>query len=199
MSLPYSLYEHFIQKKLEIFPRELCFMLSDSDVVKDSRKVSYVIEWASELSGIEKIIFHINCKSSKEIEDILSPSEISKRCGLTLSTGNGDKQISCGKPDVLIVLGKSGRDEITEAIVRIAEENTDPSTITEETLEKHLLYKVNPDFVIKTGGNHLTDFLIWQSVYSELFFTDINWNNFRKVDFIRALRDYQSRNRRFGK
>jgi undecaprenyl diphosphate synthase len=52
--------------------------------------------------------------------------------------------------------------------------------------------------VIKTGGYHLTDFLIWQSVYSELFFSDVNWKLFRKIDFLRALRDYQARVRRFG-
>ncbi|HJJ74275.1 MAG TPA: undecaprenyl diphosphate synthase family protein, partial [Methanocorpusculum sp.] len=44
-----------------------------------------------------------------------------------------------------------------------------------------------------------TDFLIWQSVYSELFFCDVNWHKFRYVDFLRALRDFQSRQRRFGK
>ncbi len=41
--------------------------------------------------------------------------------------------------------------------------------------------------------------MIWQSVYSELFFTDVNWQTFRKIDFFRALRDYQLRKRRFGK
>ncbi|MGB4051813.1 MAG: undecaprenyl diphosphate synthase family protein, partial [Methanoculleus sp.] len=55
-----------------------------------------------------------------------------------------------------------------------------------------------PDLVIKTGADHLTDFLIWQSVYSELFFLDVNWALLRKVDFLRALRDFQSRARRFG-
>jgi undecaprenyl diphosphate synthase len=53
--------------------------------------------------------------------------------------------------------------------------------------------------VIKTGGDHLTDFLIWQSVYSELFFSDVNWPLFRRLDLLRALRDYQSRARRFGR
>jgi len=55
-----------------------------------------------------------------------------------------------------------------------------------------------PDLVIKTGGQHLTDFLIWQSVYSEIFFSDVNWKFFRKVDFLRILRDFQARERRFG-
>ncbi|MBQ4597992.1 MAG: undecaprenyl diphosphate synthase family protein, partial [Methanocorpusculum sp.] len=81
----------------------------------------------------------------------------------------------------------------------IAASGISPDAVTEDTIEEHLLYQVTPDFVIKTGGNHLTDFLIWQSVYSELFFTDVNWDKFRYVDFLRALRDFQSRQRRFGK
>jgi undecaprenyl diphosphate synthase len=76
-----------------------------------------------------------------------------------LSTPPGDIINGAGEPEIQIVLGHSGRDEITKAIV---------------TIESHLLYQVNPDFVIKRGGNYLTDFLIWQSVYSELLLTDIN-------------------------
>ena len=69
----------------------------------------------------------------------------------------------------------------------------------EQLIESYLTFKYTPDVVIKSGGDHLTDFLIWQSVYSELFFSDVNWKYFRKVDFLRILRDYQSRIRRFGK
>ena len=65
-------------------------------------------------------------------------------------------------------------------------------------IERHLTFRYEPDLVIKSGGNHLTDFLIWQSVYSELFFSDVNWKFFRKIDFLRALRDFQFRKRRFG-
>ena len=81
----------------------------------------------------------------------------------------------------------------------LAKENKKPEEIDGTAIENHLRFKVSPDFVIKTGRSHLTDFLLWQSVYSELFFTDINWNKFRRVDFLRALRDFQSRKRRFGK
>ena len=81
----------------------------------------------------------------------------------------------------------------------LAKEGVSSDEVDEAAIERHLRFKVSPDFVIKTGGSHLTDFLIWQSVYSELFFTDVNWNRFRRVDFLRALRDFQSRERRFGK
>ena len=68
----------------------------------------------------------------------------------------------------------------------------------EAVIERHLTFRCAPDLVIKTGGNYLTDFLIWQSVYSEFFFLDVNWTLFRKIDFLRALRDFGARKRRFG-
>jgi undecaprenyl diphosphate synthase len=81
----------------------------------------------------------------------------------------------------------------------MAEEQVPPEEVTEEKVESYLTFKYTPDLVIKSGGDHLTDFLIWQSVYSELFFLDVNWDLFRRVDFLRALRDFQARKRRFGK
>jgi undecaprenyl diphosphate synthase len=81
----------------------------------------------------------------------------------------------------------------------MAADGITPEQVDENRIEPYLTFPYTPDLVIKTGGNHLTDFLIWQSVYSELFFLDVNWKTLRKVDFLRALRDYQSRVRRFGK
>jgi undecaprenyl diphosphate synthase len=115
-----------------------------------------------------------------------------------LSTPSREINIGSGTPKILIVLGRNGREGIMTAIVAIAYEEIDPETITEETIEPHLLYQANPDFVIKTGDSHPTDFLIWQSVYSELFFTDVNWCRFRRLDLLRTLCNYQSRIRRYG-
>ncbi len=81
----------------------------------------------------------------------------------------------------------------------MAEEGIDPDSVNEELIGHYLTFRYTPDLVIKTGESYLTDFLIWQSVYSELFFTDINWENMRKIDFLRVLRDYQSRMRRYGR
>ena len=57
----------------------------------------------------------------------------------------------------------------------------------------------DPDLIIRTSGeNRLSGFLLWQSAYSELYFTDVNWPAFRKIDFLRAIRAFQQRKRRFG-
>ncbi|MCD6145172.1 MAG: undecaprenyl diphosphate synthase family protein, partial [Methanosarcinales archaeon] len=53
--------------------------------------------------------------------------------------------------------------------------------------------------VIRAGGKHLTDFLIWQTIYSELYFTDVNFTDMRRLDFLRIIRDYQKRQRRYGR
>ena len=57
----------------------------------------------------------------------------------------------------------------------------------------------DPDLVIRTSGEQrLSGFLLWQSAYSEIWFTEAYWPEFRRVDFLRALRDYAARHRRFG-
>lgn len=71
--------------------------------------------------------------------------------------------------------------------------------IDENILESRLMLQNEPDVVIRAGGRNLSDFLIWQSVYSELFFTDINWSDIRDIDVLRIIRDYQMRQRRFGR
>jgi len=53
--------------------------------------------------------------------------------------------------------------------------------------------------MIRSGGQKLSDFLVWQSVYSELYFTDVNWEDVRRLDILRLIRDFQKRQRRYGK
>ncbi|HJJ41740.1 MAG TPA: undecaprenyl diphosphate synthase family protein [Methanocorpusculum sp.] len=174
-------------------------MLSDKEVCENVSKMKDVVFWASSFHKIKKVIFHISCSSPSHIERCIDIHKLSRKAHVCVLTSEKESYYGRGRLEVLIVIGKSGREEISDAIAKIAEENINPDTICEETLESHLAYQVHPDFVIKTGGSHLTDFLIWQSVYSELFFSDVNWGVFRRVDFLRALRDYQSRVRRFGR
>lgn len=197
----YPLYEFLVRRKLavDLFPKELCFMISEADFLADSRRVEMVAGWCVEFPTIKRIIFHIASKDPSALEGVMpSLQSLGTAVSVRMSMPSGEITFGAGTPEILIVLGRSGREEITGAIAAIAREGIDPETITEETIESHLLYQVNPDFVIKTGGSHLTDFLIWQSVYSELFFTDVNWCRFRRLDLLRALRDYQSRVRRYG-
>ena len=104
---------------------------------------------------------------------------------------------------VYVSLGFGGRREITRAVLSILEEvkagRLRPEEVDEKMLESHLLVKHEPDIMIRSGGQKLSDFLVWQSVYSELYFTDINWKEVRKIDLLRVIRDFQKRQRRYGK
>ena len=104
---------------------------------------------------------------------------------------------------VYVSLGFGGRGEITRAVLSILEEvkagSIRPEEVDEKMLESHLLVKHEPDIMIRSGGQKLSDFLVWQSVYSELYFTDVNWKDVRKIDLLRVIRDFQKRQRRYGK
>ena len=110
---------------------------------------------------------------------------------------------------VNIAVGYGGRQEITDAVRELLREEAEAGrTITEvaesislDDITAHLYTKgqPDPDLVIRTSGEQrLSGFLLWQSAYSEMWFTEAHWPAFRRVDFLRALRDYSSRNRRFG-
>src|SRR5262245_23202147 len=73
--------------------------------------------------------------------------------------------------------------------------------ITSDSIAAHLYTAglPDPDLIIRTSGEiRLSGFLLWQSAYSEFYFTDVNWPEFRKIDFLRAIRSFQQRQRRFG-
>jgi tritrans,polycis-undecaprenyl-diphosphate synthase [geranylgeranyl-diphosphate specific] len=109
------------------------------------------------------------------------------------------------KRQVNIAIGYDGRLEIVDAIKKLAyqvkEGKIDPEAI-DETMVNENLYTAglaDPNLIIRTSGEErLSGFLLWQSSYSELYFCDSLWPQLRKVDFLRALRDYQQRERRFG-
>ena len=104
---------------------------------------------------------------------------------------------------IQVSIGLGGQAEFAAAVRAVAEdvaaEEIEPGEIAEADIEDRLVFPSDPDLVIKTGAERLSDFMIWQSVYSELYFTDVNWQNFRRRDYLRALRDYQQRQRRFGR
>jgi undecaprenyl diphosphate synthase len=194
----HTLYEYLLQREIITPPREICFMLTVADLRSAPERVSEVVCWAAEVPGIEMLTFHIDTDDISCVSPFISDlREISRSAHLHLHIGEEYYEEGIGLP-VLIAVGRSGREEITESIKKIAEEGVLPSEVTEDLIESHLTFRSAPDLIIKTGGSYLTDFLIWQSIYSELFFLDVNWEYFRKTDFLRALRDFQSRARRFG-
>ncbi len=105
-----------------------------------------------------------------------------------------------------IAIGYGGRAELAEAVRKICERiergELAPSEVDERLIEHHLYTAglPDPDLVIRTSGEErLSGFLLWQSAYSELYFCEANWPAFNKIDFLRAIRTYQERERRFGK
>jgi undecaprenyl diphosphate synthase len=104
---------------------------------------------------------------------------------------------------ITVSLGFSGKSELTKATKEIVKKveagEVKPEDIDEKLIESELLFKSEPDLVIRSGATRLMDFLIWQSVYTEFYFTDMNWTNFRKMDLLRAVRDFKMRERRFGR
>lgn len=210
----YWLYEKMLRRQIQVLPRHVCFMISGADMAVAPEKIAAVTGWCAELragmdsanaknpakepSTITGLTFHIHELTPEELtRDLPEIKKVAAHARLILHYGDIE-EVSGSGLDVTVAIGKSGREEITECIRSMAKNGIPPEQIDEKTFEKYLTFKYDPDIVIKSGGDHLTDFLIWQSVYSELFFTDVNWKYFRKVDFLRILRDYQSRMRRFG-
>jgi len=108
---------------------------------------------------------------------------------------------------VNMALAYGGRAEIIDAMKKIAKEveigKLSADYIDEDVIEDHLytshLPKSEPDLIIRTSGEErLSGFLLWQGAYSELFFIDVYWPDFRRIDLWRAVRTYQRRERRYG-
>ena len=105
-----------------------------------------------------------------------------------------------------IALSYGGRAEIIDAVREVANQvkagDLNVNDIDEARFAEYLYTQgvPDPDLIIRTSGEErLSGFLLWQSAYSELYFTDVFWPAFRMIDFWRALRIYQQRERRFGR
>lgn len=110
---------------------------------------------------------------------------------------------------VNVAVGYGGRQEIADAVRSLLLEHAGRGTSFEELAEivdvehisEHLYTRgqPDPDLVIRTSGEQrLSGFMLWQSAHSEYYFCEVFWPAFRKVDFLRALRDYSARHRRYG-
>jgi short-chain Z-isoprenyl diphosphate synthase len=110
---------------------------------------------------------------------------------------------------VNIAIAYGGRRELADAVRSLLNEHAERGTTLEELAEvidmehiaEHLYTKgqPDPDLVIRTSGEQrMSGFLLWQSAHSEFYFCEALWPDFRHVDFLRAIRSYAARNRRFG-
>jgi undecaprenyl diphosphate synthase len=108
--------------------------------------------------------------------------------------------------NLVMALSYSSRWELLQAVRDIATEvkkgNVDPESINQETIQKYLATSEFPDpeLMIRTSGEYrISNFLLYQLAYAELYFTNVRWPDFRKENLYEAILDYQGRERRFGK
>ncbi|MGA9140109.1 MAG: undecaprenyl diphosphate synthase family protein [Methanocella sp.] len=206
----YDIYEKTMRKSItgEPVPRCIALVISDADLV-DDRSVAKLTElagWCAELH-VSEIFIYVSITEGTGVtqlaECIRDEFEHAGFPARVVSPGivagiKGDRPCK-----VSVSIGFGGKHELTNALRAIMDKvkagEIKPSDIDEAMVESHLIFRSEPDLFIRTGEERLSDFLIWQSVYSELYFTDVNWEDFRKIDLLRAVRDYQYRQRRFGK
>jgi len=107
---------------------------------------------------------------------------------------------------LILAISYSSKWEITDAIKKISKQvknnNIDVNDITDETISRNLATAEfpDPDLLIRTSGEYrLSNFLLWQIAYTEMYFTDTLWPDFRKENFYEAIYEFNKRNRRFGK
>ncbi|SDG78470.1 isoprenyl transferase [Psychroflexus sediminis] len=133
-------------------------------------------------------IENLPSKARKELREVIDKTSDNSHMTLTLALSYGS------------------REELTQAVRQISEKVKnniiDSETIDESTINKHLYTQNLPDvdMMIRTSGEkRISNFLLWQMAYAELYFTDILWPDFRKENLFEAIYEYQKRERRFGK
>jgi undecaprenyl diphosphate synthase len=113
-----------------------------------------------------------------------------------------DETAHCSRMSLVLALSYSAQWEILNAVKSIIKDNISIEAIDEKLFSDYLTTKniPDPDLLIRTSGEmRISNFLLWQLAYSELYFTETLWPDFRREEFMKAIADYQSRERRFGK
>ena len=111
------------------------------------------------------------------------------------------KTRKCKSLTLTLALSYGSREEIVDAVKIIADKGYKPQNITEKTVGRYLYTSdlPDPDLLIRTSGEmRISNFLLWQLAYTEIYVTKTLWPNFRKKHFINAILNYQNRERRFG-
>ena len=125
------------------------------------------------------------------------PAKAQKELNEAIEKTNNNTQMT-----LVLALSYSSRWEILSAVKNIITDNKKAEEINEITFQQYLTTKSVPDpeLLIRTSGEHrISNFLLWQIAYSELYFTETLWPDFRRADLYKAILNYQNRERRFGK
>lgn len=182
------------------------WMLSTDNLQRDPDQVHDLLEVIS--GAVEALAtdprWRVHCVGALE----LLPEEISARLRTAeeFSAGGAHEDAL----NVNVAIGYGGRHEITDAVRALLRESAEKGltledvanvlTVDDIAANLYTAGQPDPDLVIRTSGEQrLSGFLLWQSVHSEYYFCDAYWPDFRRVDYLRALRSYAQRERRMGK
>lgn len=166
---------------------------------QEVQTLMYLIGWAIRKETPELLANNVHIRLLGEIDRLPAQVRDDLQAGV-------DATASCNGLNLNLCLSYSSRWELTAAMRKIAADvaagKLAPEAIDEHTISDNLSTHdiPDPDLLIRTGGEQrISNFLLWQIAYSELYFTPILWPDFDKAAFIEALVDFQSRERRFGK
>ena len=179
------------------------YLLSTENLQRDADELNALIEIITDV--VEEICAPANRWSVQTVGDLeLIGEEPARRLRDAVESTRGN-----GSFHVNVAVAYGGRQEIADAVrALLSKELANGATperlidaVTVEGISENLYTsgQPDPDLVIRTSGEQrLSGFLLWQSAYSEMWFTEAYWPAFRRVDFLRALRDYSVRHRRYG-
>ena len=182
------------------------YLLSTENLQRDPDELGALIEIITDV--VEEICAPANRWSVRTVGDLeLLGEEPARRLRDAVEGATATQN---GAFHVNVAVGYGGRQEIVDAVRGLlgkelangatAEELVDAVTVEGVSENLYTSGQPDPDLVIRTSGEQrLSGFLLWQSAYSEMWFTEAHWPAFRRVDFLRALRDYSVRHRRFGR
>ncbi|ORW18115.1 isoprenyl transferase [Mycolicibacter nonchromogenicus] len=184
------------------------YLLSTENLQRDPAELAALIEIITDV--VEEICAPANRWTVRTVGDLTLLGEeparrLREAVESTATTDGGASRLH-----VNVAVGYGGRQEIVDAVRSLlgkhlangatAEELVDAVTVEGISENLYTSGQPDPDLVIRTSGEQrLSGFLLWQSAYSEMWFTEAHWPAFRRVDFLRALRDYSVRHRRFGR
>ncbi|SRX93966.1 Short (C15) chain Z-isoprenyl diphosphate synthase (Z-FPP synthase) (Z-farnesyl diphosphate synthase) (Z-FPP synthetase) (Z-farnesyl diphosphate synthetase) (geranyltranstransferase) (farnesyl pyrophosphate synthetase) [Mycobacterium tuberculosis H37Rv] [Mycobacterium shimoidei] len=179
------------------------YLLSTENLRRDPDELAALIEIITDV--VEEICAPVNKWSVRTVGDLeLIGDEPARRLREAVEKTPSDAGFH-----VNVAVAYGGRQEIVDAVRALlskelangasAEELVDAVTVDAISENLYTSGQPDPDLVIRTSGEQrLSGFLLWQSAYSEMWFTEAHWPAFRRVDFLRALRDYSLRHRRYG-
>ncbi|MFY1677875.1 MULTISPECIES: isoprenyl transferase [unclassified Streptomyces] len=181
------------------------FMLSDDNLHRPEDQLTPLIDVIAEV--VERISAPGNPWRVEVVGALdLLPADSASRLKAAVSATEGRR----GGTKVDVAVGYGGRREIVDAVRSALTEHSAAGgdidefieTFTMEHISKHLYSKARSesDLIIRTSGEQrLSGFLLWQSAYAEVYFCECYWPDFREIDFLRALRSYSMRERRYGR